>query len=164
MIIHHILKLLSDIQRWRSDSHDNDTKKLHQDPTTSHHAVSSLDRTTSSTQITRCLSHFERVTGFNHLNRADAEECLSVLAIELPELERASEAALEDIERGAIKACERLHNLYQHASGIDNLLHKVFAFTGEKNNNNEFCRSLRRRRPYGPSWSRCARSWSGNQA
>ena len=63
---------------------------------------------------TRRLSHFKRVTGFN---RADAEECLTVLAIEIPELERASEAALEEIERGAIKARERLHNLFQNAFG-----------------------------------------------
>ena len=77
-----------------ADSHDNDTTKL-QDPATSHHAVSGLNGTTSSTQITRRLSHFKRVVGFN---RADAEECLTVLAIEIPELERASEAALEEIE------------------------------------------------------------------
>ena len=119
-----------------ADSHDNDTTKLHQDPATSHHAVPGLNGTTSSTQITRRLSHFKSVTGFN---RADAEECLTALAIEIPELERASEAALEEIEKGAIKARERLHDLFQHASGIDNLLHKVFAFTDKNNNNNECC-------------------------
>ena len=63
-----------------ADSHDNDTTKLHQDPATSHHAVSGLNGTTSSTQITRRLSHFKRVIGFN---RADAEECLIALAIEI---------------------------------------------------------------------------------